>query len=193
MEQERAWGEREREREREIQIYIPLFLRTESILAGVQSMNVITTSTNEIAINFTISENIMCLVQRERLIIAHICYANTTCDPAEHEFVPTNCQNQSVGESVVKFQDLLADSAYCIRADISYGNAIRVLPNHTLYTHATATTERIESTTSGRYTYRNNSIVYIDARVLGTCIGYMHDVPVNCFSLHVWILHLTVT
>ena len=94
---------RERERESQVQIHILSFLHT--ILAGVQSMNAISTSTNcnEITVNFTISENITCIVQRERLIIAHICYANTTCESADNEFVPINCQNQLVGESEVKF------------------------------------------------------------------------------------------
>jgi hypothetical protein len=148
-------GERERERERdevregerEREIYTFILIHTESILAGVQSVDAVATSTNEIAINFGIFENITCIVQRDRLITAHICLANSTCESANYEFDPTNCQNQSVGEGAVKFQDLLASSEYCVRANVSYGNATRVLSDSTVYTDATTTTERLPETT----------------------------------------------
>ena len=116
---------------------------------GVESVNAIATSTNEIAVNFSIFENVTCIAQRDRLITAHICLSNFTCDSANPELDPTNCQNQSVSEGVVNFQNLLADSAYCVRVNISYGNASRVLPDTTVRTPPTTTADD-GGTTSGR-------------------------------------------
>jgi hypothetical protein len=110
-------------------------------------MDAVATSTNEIAVNFSIFENITCILQSDRLITANICLSNATCESADYEFYPTNCRNQSVGEGVVKFQDLLASSAYCVRANVSYGNATRVLSDSTVYTDATTTAERFPDTT----------------------------------------------
>ena len=133
-------GGRERREKRVREVHVPYFLHTDSIVAGVSSMNIITTS-NAISINFSISDDITCLVHKER-IGAHICYAlktNTTCDSAEFE--PTNCHNRSVGESTVKFQGLIPDTTYCIRANVSYRGASRV--------YAQSATTPKESTTSG--------------------------------------------
>ena len=111
-------------------------------------MNAIATPTNQIAVNFSISDNITCIVQ-DRLITARICLANSTCESTDHKFDPTNCQNQSISEDVMKFQDLLADSAYCVRVNISYGNASRVLSDGTdVHTHPTTTAEDEGRTTT---------------------------------------------
>ena len=115
---------------------------------GVESVNAIATSTNEIAVNFSIFENVTCIAQRDRLITAHICLSNFTCDSADPELDPTHCQNQSISERVVNFQNLLADSAYCVRVNISYGDANRVLPDTTVYTHATTTADDEGRTTT---------------------------------------------
>ena len=101
----------------------------------------ITTTSHAMSVNFSVSDNITCLVHKER-IGAHICYAlktSATCDSAV--FDPTNCHNRSVGESAVKFQGLVPDTTYCITANVSYGGASHV------YTQS-ATTLR-GSTTSG--------------------------------------------
>ena len=118
----------------------------ESILAGFHSMNA-TPTFSSIAINFNVSDNITCIIQRDGPISAHICHALKTENSCElTQFNLTNCRNESFDGSVVTIQDLDANSTYCIMANISYEHHNYV---RTLYTRATTAKESRGSTTSG--------------------------------------------
>ena len=120
-----------------IQIYY--FLCTDHVLAGLASINGTTVSHDEIQIHFTISDNITCFINKER-ITARICRSlpavQGDCESSDVDVSSlTDCKSGTVNGAAVTFVGLNASSTYCFRANVSYEDTYRILD-------ATATTKK---------------------------------------------------